>query len=110
MNNGGDTQKATAINIAGHIEYASGSIVSKAILQKSTGSLTLFAFDAGQKLSEHTAPFDAVVHVLDGEAELVIGGEKILVPAGSFAVMPANIPHAINAVKRFKMALTMIRG
>ena len=110
MSNGSDTPKAMAINIAGHIDYASGSIVSKAIIQKPTGSLTLFAFAAGQKLSEHTAPFDAVVHVLDGEAELVIGGQPVVVPAGSFAIMPADVPHALNAVKRFKMALTMIRG
>jgi quercetin dioxygenase-like cupin family protein len=110
MSNGSDTPKATAINIAGHIEYASGSIVSKAIVQKPTGSLTLFAFDAGQKLSEHTTPFDAVVFILDGEAELIIGGQEVIVPAGSFAIMPGNVPHAVNAIHRFKMALTMIRG
>ncbi len=110
MNNGNEAPKAAAINIADYITYAEGSIVSKTIVQKSIGTITLFSFDAGQKLSEHSAPFDAVVHVLDGEAELVIGGQPVIVPAGSLAIMPANVPHAVNAVQRFKMLLTMIRG
>lgn len=104
------TPKARAVDIAGYIEYAPGAIVSKSIVQKDTGSMTLFSFDAGQKLSEHTAPFDAVVQVVEGEAELVIGGHATVVPAGSLAIMPANIPHAVNAAQRFKMVLTMIRG
>ncbi len=110
MNTRNETPKAKAINIAEYIEYSSGSIVSKTIIQRVVGTITLFAFDAGQGLSEHTAPFDAMVQVIDGEAELVIGGEKVTVHAGSFAIMPADIPHAVNAVKRFKMVLTMIRG
>lgn len=110
MNTANETPKAQAIDIAGYIEYASGSVVSKTILQRPVGTITLFSFDAGQGLSEHAAPFDAVVQVIDGEAELIIGGEKVIVPAGNFAIMPANIPHAVNAVQRFKMILTMIRG
>jgi quercetin dioxygenase-like cupin family protein len=110
MSNGNEFPKATAIDLADYITYADGSIVSKTIVQKPTGTITLFSFDAGQNLSEHAAPFDAVVQVLDGEAELVIGGQPVTVPAGSLAIMPANVPHAVNAVKRFKMLLTMIRG
>lgn len=110
MNTTSEAPKATAINIADYIAYAEGAIVSKTIVQKPTGTITLFSFDAGQNLSEHTAPFDAVVHVLDGEAELIIGGQPVIVAAGSLAVMPANVPHAVNAVRRFKMMLTMIRG
>ncbi|MCE5249374.1 cupin domain-containing protein [bacterium] len=101
-------EKATAVT--SHIQYAENSIVSKTIIEKKTGTVTLFAFDRGQKLSEHTAPFDALVHVVEGEAELTIGGEKVLVSAGRFFIMPANIPHAVNAAERFKMILTMIRS
>ena len=93
-----------------HIQYGDGSVVSKTILAKKTGTVTLFAFDKGQHLSEHTTPFDALVHVVDGEAELTIGGEKINVSSGQFVIMPANIPHAVNASQRFKMLLTMIRS
>jgi quercetin dioxygenase-like cupin family protein len=110
MNTASEAPKATAIAIADYIAYADGAIVSKTIVQKPTGTVTLFSFDAGQNLSEHTAPFDAVVHVLDGEAELIIGGQPVIVATGSLAVMPANVPHAVNAVRRFKMMLTMIRG
>jgi quercetin dioxygenase-like cupin family protein len=110
MSSGPETPKAAAIRLADHISYQEGAVVSKTVLQKPTGTVTLFAFDAGQKLSEHTAPFDAMVEVLDGEAELVIGGETVTVGAGSLAIMPANVPHAVNAVKRFKMLLTMIRS
>ncbi|MFC1489804.1 cupin domain-containing protein [Candidatus Latescibacterota bacterium] len=98
-----------AITVKENVEYSDGSIVSKIILNKDTGTVTLFAFDQGQKLSEHTAPFDALVNVVDGEAELIIGGEAMIVSEGQFAIMPANIPHAVNANKRFKMLLTMIK-
>jgi quercetin dioxygenase-like cupin family protein len=91
-------------------QYAEGSIVSRALVQKSVGSLTLFAFDAGQGLSEHTAPFDAFVQVLDGEVELTIGGKSVPAVAGEVVLMPANVPHAVKAHKRFKMLLSMIRG
>jgi quercetin dioxygenase-like cupin family protein len=105
-----ETPAAVAINLADHIAYQDGSVVSKTLLQKQTGTVTLFAFDDGQKLSEHTAPFDAMVQVVDGEAELVIGGKPLVVGTGRMAIMPANISHAVNAVKRFKMLLTMIRS
>ncbi len=91
------------------IEYSKDSIVSKAILDKRAGTITLFAFDRGQKLSEHTAPYDAVVQILDGKARLTIGGENKEVPEGQIIIMPANVPHAVNAEGRFKMLLTMIR-
>ena len=98
------------INLAQDIEYADGAIVSKTIIDRKTGTVTLFAFDEGQKLSEHTAPFDALVHIIDGEAELTIGGEPVVPKAGEIVIMPANVPHAVNAVKQFKMLLTMIRS
>jgi quercetin dioxygenase-like cupin family protein len=91
------------------ITYQDGSIVSRTLVKKNGGTLTLFAFDAGQELSEHTAPFDAVAQVLDGEAELTIGGEKVAAPAGRTVLMPAGIPHAVRAPGRFKMLLVMIR-
>ncbi len=100
---------AEPLVLGAQVDYAAGAIVSRAIVQKKTGSLTLFAFDEGQALSEHTAPFDAWVQVLDGEAELVIGGTPIQVRAGQAALMPANVPHAVNARQRFKMLLTMVR-
>ena len=92
------------------VEYASDSIVSKTILDKPAGTITLFAFDKGQKLSEHTAPYDAVVQVVDGTAKLTIGGEDMKVSAGEIIIMPANIPHAVTAEEKFKMLLTMIRA
>ncbi|MGB2863860.1 MAG: cupin domain-containing protein [Sedimentisphaerales bacterium] len=92
------------------IEYANDSIVSKTLLDKSAGTITLFAFDQGQQLSEHTAPYDAVVQVLDGKARLTIGGEQQDVSQGQIIIMPANVPHAVNAGERFKMLLTMIRA
>lgn len=91
------------------IEYSKGAVVSKTIIDKKTGTVTLFAFDEGQKLSEHTAPFDAIVQVLDGEAEIIINKASFLLDQNETIIMPANIPHAVNAVKRFKMLLTMIK-
>jgi quercetin dioxygenase-like cupin family protein len=96
--------------LASLIDYADDSIVSKTIIDKSVGTITLFAFDKGQKLSEHTAPYDAVVQVFDGSAELTIGGKFITVCAGQIIVMPANIPHEVVADEKFKMLLTMIRA
>jgi quercetin dioxygenase-like cupin family protein len=84
-------------------------VVSKTLVKKSTGTITLFAFDKGQELSEHTAPFDAVVEIVDGEAEVIVGGTSLAVKAGEMVIMPANIAHAVKAPKRFKMLLTMIR-
>ncbi|MBN1393332.1 MAG: cupin domain-containing protein [Sedimentisphaerales bacterium] len=92
------------------IKYSDGSIVSKTIVDAPIGTITLFAFDEGQKLSEHTAPYNAVVQVIDGSAELTIGGKKVTVPAGHIIIMPTNVPHAVNAEEKFKMLLTMIRA
>ncbi len=92
------------------ISYAEGGIVSKEFVHSNAGSITFFAFDEGQKLSEHSAPFDATLMVLDGEAEVKINGVPHQVRAGEVIIMPANIPHAVNANRRFKMMLTMIRG
>ncbi len=89
--------------------YQKGSVVSRTIIDKKTGTVTLFSFDEGQGLSEHTAPFDALVYVLDGEAEISISGKPLRVKAGEMTIMPANRPHALKAVKRFKMLLVMIR-
>jgi quercetin dioxygenase-like cupin family protein len=99
-----------AVNLKDLVEYAEGSIVSRTLVDKKTGTLTLFAFDAGQGLSEHTAPFDAVVQILDGKAALMIGGQALEASAGQLVIMPANVPHALRAVERFKMLLTMIRA
>ena len=91
------------------VEYAEGSIVSKTLLDTPAGTLTLFAFDAGQNLSEHTAPYDAVIQVADGRAVVTINGTDHDVQTGQMIIMPANIPHAVRAQERFKMLLTMIR-
>ncbi len=91
------------------ISYQADGIVSKKIIQKEKGNITLFAFDTGQKLSEHTAPFDALVQVMSGNAEIVINGKPNQLTAGQSIIMPANIPHAVNAKERFIMLLTMIR-
>ena len=99
-----------AFDAAGLVDYAEGSIVSRTIFDADAGTLTLFAFDAGQSLSEHQTPFDAIVHVLDGEAELVIGGTVAATAAGQIVVMPASVPHAVRARRRFKMLLTMVRS
>ena len=104
-----DDIKGKPISLAEHVAYSDGAVVSKTLLQKKTGTLTLFAFDAGQGLSEHTSPYDATVQVLDGEAKLTIGGEDIMVQQGNMVIMPANIPHAVTAEKRFKMLLIMIK-
>ena len=97
-------------NLAETIAYQDGSVVSQEILKKDTGTVTLFAFSEGQGLSEHTTPFDALVYIVDGEAEITIGGEKFNPRAGEMIVMPANIPHALTAVKNFKMLLVMIKS
>jgi quercetin dioxygenase-like cupin family protein len=97
------------INLELGIEYSTGSVVSKTLLDKKTGTLTLFSFDAGQGLSEHTSPFDATVQIIEGEAELTIGGETVIAKAGELVIMPATVPHSVRAQKRFKMLLIMIR-
>ncbi len=100
----------TALTLSELVAYQDGSVVSKTLIDKKIGTLTMFSFGAGQGLSEHTAPFDAVVQVVDGEAEVVINGEPQTVSAGQLIIMPANIPHELKAVKPFKMLLTMIRS
>jgi quercetin dioxygenase-like cupin family protein len=90
-------------------DYQEGSVVSRTIINKKTGTVTFFAFDEGQGLSEHTAPFDALVYILDGEAAITISGKPVKVSEGEMLIMPANKPHALKAVKRFKMLLTMVR-
>lgn len=89
--------------------YQEGSVVSRQITKSDGGNVTLFAFDAGQELSEHTAPFDALVHILDGEAEVRLDGVPHTLTAGDAIIMPADVPHALRAVTRFKMLLTMVR-
>lgn len=98
------------VDLTSSIEYSSNSVVSRTLVDNKAGTITLFAFDEGQGLSEHSAPFDAVVQVLDGEAVLTIGGNDVKVTSGQMVVMPANIPHAVSATKRFKMLLTMLRA
>ena len=92
------------------VDYQTGAVVSREILSKKTGTVTVFAFDKGQGLSEHTAPFDALVQVIDGEAEITISGERHTVSAGEIILMPAHKPHALKASQRFKMLLIMIRS
>ena len=97
-------------NLAKLVQYSDDSIVSKTILDKPVGTITLFAFDKGQNLSEHTAPYDAVVQVLEGNAKLTIGGKDVKVLAGQIIIMPGDVPHAVVAEEKFKMLLTMIRA
>ena len=96
-------------DFAAKADYSAGGIVSKQVMQKPAGNVTLFAFDAGQSLSEHSAPFDALVQVIEGEGEISIGGRPFLLKAGHSIIMPAGAPHAVKAPMRFKMLLTMIK-
>lgn len=105
----GETEKSKAIELNSAIEYSNGSIVSKTLAENKGGTLTLFAFDKGQGLSEHSAPFDAIVQLLDGKTEITIGGKAHELSKGELIVMPANIPHAVKAIDRFKMLLTMFK-
>jgi len=98
------------LNLVNLVGYQDGAVVSRTVINQKTGTVTLFSFDEGQGLSEHTAPFDAMAYVLDGEAEVTISGEANLVKAGEMIIMPASKPHALKAVKRFKMLLIMIRS
>ncbi len=92
------------------IDYQEGSIVSRTLIDKEAGSVTLFAFDQGQELGEHTTPYDAMVYILEGEAKITVSGGSIVVKQGEMTIMPANHPHAVTAVTRFKMLLAMIRA
>ncbi len=98
-----------AVDLASLVEYGEGAVVSRTLIQAAVGTVTVFAFDKGQGLSEHSTPFDALVQVLDGSAEITIGGEVVTVSAGESVLMPADIPHALHAPERYKMLLTMIR-
>jgi len=104
------TLEAKATSLSSLINYQEGSVVSRTIIDKKEGTVTLFAFDEKQGLSEHTAPFDAIVYVVDGEAEVVIAGKPVRVKQGEMTIMPANKPHALSAVTKFKMLLIMVRA
>ena len=99
-----------ALKLIDLVDYQDESVVSKQIIKKDTGNVTLFAFDKGQGLSEHTAPFDALVYVLDGTVEIMIAGKPHTVKAGDIIMMPANKPHALKSVERFKMLLVMVKS
>jgi quercetin dioxygenase-like cupin family protein len=101
---------AKAADLNGLVDYANDSVVSKTIIDKSVGTVTLFAFDAGQGLSEHQAPYDAFVQIVDGSAVLTIGGKDVDAKAGQIVIMPANVPHSVQAKEKFKMLLIMIRA
>lgn len=99
-----------ALELKNLVAYQDGSVVSKTLIDRGIGTITLFSFDKGQGLSEHTAPFDAFVQVVDGEAEITISGAAHTVRGGEIIIMPANKPHSLKAVERFKMLLVMIRA
>ncbi|MBN2291592.1 MAG: cupin domain-containing protein [Pirellulales bacterium] len=105
-----DDLRSKVLDPCGLVDYQDGAIVSRTIVEKPSGTLTVFAFDKGQALSEHTAPFDAVVQVLDGKGRFMIAGEASDLSAGQMLIMPADVPHAVTAVEPFKMLLTMIRS
>ncbi|MBK9333356.1 MAG: cupin domain-containing protein [Ignavibacteria bacterium] len=97
-------------NLSSGIDYQKDSVVSKTLISKKTGTVTLFAFDKGQGLSEHTAPFDALVCITDGEAEIILDGKNFMLKKDETIILPANKPHAVNSVSRFKMLLIMIKS
>jgi quercetin dioxygenase-like cupin family protein len=105
-----DDLKAKALKLAGLAQYQPGAIVSREVIRKQTGTVTVFAFDEGEELSEHAAPFDALAFGLDGQAKITISGKVHRLNAGEMIIMPANEPHALKAVGKFKMALIMIRS
>jgi quercetin dioxygenase-like cupin family protein len=102
-------EKDNVFSFIGSVDYATGAIVSKTVLKKNTGNISLFAFDIGEGLSEHTAAFDALVQIIDGKAEIKINGKPHIVESGQSIILPANIPHALKAIEKFKMILTMIK-
>jgi quercetin dioxygenase-like cupin family protein len=103
-------EKSKVFSFNESVEYAEGGIVSKTVLKKQTGNISLFSFAKGEALSEHTAPFDAMIQVVDGQGEITIGGIPYLVGPGECIIMPANVSHAVRAIENFKMVLTMIRS
>jgi quercetin dioxygenase-like cupin family protein len=102
--------KAKVFSFSESVDYSDGGIVSKTVLKKQTGNISLFSFAKGEALSEHTAPFDAMITVVDGTGEVIIGGKSFILTTGQSIIMPADIAHAVNAVEKFKMVLTMIRS
>lgn len=108
--NPSDKLSAQALNLAQLINYQDESVVSRTLVNRSTGTVTLFAFGKGQGLSEHTAPFDALVYMIDGQADITIAGKTVRAGPGDLVIMPAQQPHALQAVTEFKMMLTMIRS
>lgn len=104
-----DDNQVNKLNVQSLLQYQDSAIVSRVLLKEKTGNVTVFAFDKEQELSEHTAPFDAMVHVIDGKAEVNIDGKPHNLSAGEIIIMPANIPHALYAEEKFKMILTMIK-
>ncbi len=102
--------KAEAIDIKGFIEFSKDSIVSKTLVKNDAGTITLFAFDEGQGLSEHSAPFNAMVQIIEGEAQIIVDGKPIDTTSGQVVLMPADIPHAVKSKGRFKMLLTMLKA
>lgn len=104
-----DELSGRALKVSELVDYQGGAVVSREIVRGDKGTVTIFSFDEGQGLSEHTAPFDAMVHILEGEAEVTIAGERFHLGPGEMIIMPANRPHALKAVARFKMILTLIR-
>ena len=110
MSNKKPELKSKTSNLLSLINYQEGSVVSRTLIDKKTGTVTLFAFDINQGLSEHTAPYDAMVYVLDGEVEVKISGNPITLKKGEITIMPANEPHALTAKTKFKMLLTMIKS
>lgn len=103
-------QETRIQNLINLVDYKEGSVVSRTLMEKNTGTVTLFAFDQGQGLSEHTAPFDAMVYALDGKVEVTISGNPVILERGNMIIMPANKPHALNAIEKFKMMLIMIKS
>lgn len=103
-------EKGKAINLNDSVEYSSGGIVSKTVIKRETGNISVFSFDKGEGLTEHTSPFDAVLMVIDGKGEITIGGQPSIVQAGELIIMPRNIPHSVHASEKFKMMLVMIRS
>jgi quercetin dioxygenase-like cupin family protein len=110
MSNKKNELQAQASNLSALIDYQEGSVVSRTLIDKKTGTVTLFAFDENQGLSEHTAPYDAMVYVLEGEVEVTISGKPFTLKHGEMTIMPANQPHALAAKTKFKMVLTMIKS
>lgn len=102
--------KSSVLVIKDMIEYSDGGVVSKQVLKSDAGNITLFSFDQGQELSEHTAPFDALVQILDGQAEIMLNDKRLALKEGESVIMPAGVKHSLYAPSRFKMLLTMIRG